>query len=407
MPDVSVVIATYNWSSVLRYSIASALRQTLMDLEVLVVGDGCTDDSEDVARSFGDSRVRWFNLEGNSGSQSRPNNFGIANARGRLIAYHGHDDIWHPSHLEEVRAAIDRDRADLGYSLAIVNEPGKRKMSGVFTGEDFGGGEFVAPSSLMHRRELVEEIGPWRDYRELSIGPDADFIERAKLAGKRFARNPRVRVYKLTSARRRDSYVTRDNTEQAEYFDRILEPAFEREELLDVIRHALRGALGPVAIAPLRDSLPKGFGITEARRARGLEPVITMAPFDPAREKIDVKISGLELPARLAASQVWEGALTLSSASTSTRAIYSGPPAPFYLTYRWHDARGTLVVGDGLRSVIHPVLEPGQTGQYSVAIQAPGTAGTFTLSLCLLQEGVRWFDRKGDSVLKRQVRITE
>ena len=44
-PLVSVVIATYNWSSVLRCAIESALRQTYPRLEVIVVGDGCTDDS--------------------------------------------------------------------------------------------------------------------------------------------------------------------------------------------------------------------------------------------------------------------------------------------------------------------------------------------------------------------------
>ena len=88
-----------------------------------------------------------------------------------------------------------------------------------------------------------------------------------------------------------------------------------------------------------------------------------------------------------------------------TRAIYSGPPAPFYLSYRWHDSRGKLAVGEGRRSVIHPQLEPGQTGTYSVAIEAPPAAGTFTLSLCLLQEGVRWFDRRGDSIFQQRVEI--
>jgi cellulose synthase/poly-beta-1,6-N-acetylglucosamine synthase-like glycosyltransferase len=45
-PQVSVIIATYNWSSVLPYSIGSVLRQSVQDFEILVVGDGCTDDSE-------------------------------------------------------------------------------------------------------------------------------------------------------------------------------------------------------------------------------------------------------------------------------------------------------------------------------------------------------------------------
>ena len=57
-PAVSVVIATYNWSSVLRFAIRSVLAQHLADFELIVVGDGCTDDSDAVVRGFGDARIR-------------------------------------------------------------------------------------------------------------------------------------------------------------------------------------------------------------------------------------------------------------------------------------------------------------------------------------------------------------
>ena len=69
-PRVTVVIATYNWSSVLSHAIASVLDQTLSDFEVLVVGDGCTDDSADVVESFRDPRVLWNNLPLNSGQST-------------------------------------------------------------------------------------------------------------------------------------------------------------------------------------------------------------------------------------------------------------------------------------------------------------------------------------------------
>src|SRR3954469_5228985 len=107
VPRVTVIIATYNWSNVLPYSIGSVLRQTFTDFELLVVGDGCTDDSEQVVASIDDPRVRWINLSANTRHQSGPNNEGLRQARGMLIAYLGHDDLWLPHHLEAHIKAIE------------------------------------------------------------------------------------------------------------------------------------------------------------------------------------------------------------------------------------------------------------------------------------------------------------
>ena len=88
----SIILPTYNWSAVLPFSIASALDQSFGDFELIVVGDGCTDDTEAVVRSFADARIRFVNLERNSGAQSAPNNAGVELARGRWIFFLNHDD---------------------------------------------------------------------------------------------------------------------------------------------------------------------------------------------------------------------------------------------------------------------------------------------------------------------------
>jgi len=77
-PRVTVIVATYNWSTVLPYAIASVLDQTMRDFELLVVGDGCTDDSEQVVAGIRDPRVRWINLPANTGHQFGPNNRGLS-----------------------------------------------------------------------------------------------------------------------------------------------------------------------------------------------------------------------------------------------------------------------------------------------------------------------------------------
>jgi glycosyltransferase involved in cell wall biosynthesis len=56
LPRVTVIIPTHNWSTVLPYAINSVLAQTMPDFELIVVGDACTDDSEQVVAAIKDPR---------------------------------------------------------------------------------------------------------------------------------------------------------------------------------------------------------------------------------------------------------------------------------------------------------------------------------------------------------------
>ena len=67
------------------------MRQTYSDWELLVVGDSCTDDTEEVVAQFGDARIHYRNLQENCGDQSGPNNAALRMATGRYLAYLNHD----------------------------------------------------------------------------------------------------------------------------------------------------------------------------------------------------------------------------------------------------------------------------------------------------------------------------
>jgi hypothetical protein len=69
----------------------------------VVVGDGCAEETAEIVGSFKSARVSWHNLEQNTGSQSLPNNVGVARSTGNWIAYMGHDDIWSRHHLTALR----------------------------------------------------------------------------------------------------------------------------------------------------------------------------------------------------------------------------------------------------------------------------------------------------------------
>jgi glycosyltransferase involved in cell wall biosynthesis len=275
-PLVSVVIATYDWSSVLRWAIRSVRAQRYPRWELIVVGDCCTDDSEAVVASFADPRILWHNRVRNAGSQSLPNNDGIARAHGDLVAYLGHDDLWTPDHLQRLVAAQRRAGADVAFSLSEVIGPpgsGMRNVSGFKPGGYRGG--HLPPSSMLHRRDLVERIGGWRDHREIEAPPDTEFLERALGGGASFVCSWALTAFKLPSAMRRNSYLERRCEEQRELALRMeRERAFQLRELGRAVASRVRQrGKDPNRFAPQVESGEgKGAYVRAARRARGLDP---------------------------------------------------------------------------------------------------------------------------------------
>lgn len=221
LPRVSAIIATFNRSDLLPYAIGSVLRQTYTDFEVLVVGDGCTDDSEDVVAAIGDARVRWINLRENSGHQAAPNNEGIRQARGEIIAYLGHDDLWLPHHLHVHVEALDASGADLTSSICTLVAADGALWPFIPTATT---GWFSPPSSVTHRRSIVDDIGGWKDYRTLDEArdgaPDVDFWRRAH-ARKKYTFARRLTAVKFPAAWRPDVYRKRSAHEQREWLERI------------------------------------------------------------------------------------------------------------------------------------------------------------------------------------------
>jgi glycosyltransferase involved in cell wall biosynthesis len=232
-PLVSVVIATYNRSEVLRHAVRSALWQTYPSLEVLVVGDGCTDDSQQVVAELGDERVRWIGLPENSGNQATPNNEGIRRARGAYVAYLGHDDVWLPDHLARLVPAMNRARAEAGATITeIVGPPGSNIRS--LTGHE-PNPALRPPSSLAHKRETGLELGGWRPPEEIVAAPDRDFVGRLYRASGRFVSVRALTVVKFSASLRRNSYRTRSDAEQAACVARIQsERSFVLGEVLAV-----------------------------------------------------------------------------------------------------------------------------------------------------------------------------
>lgn len=99
-PLVSIIMPSYNTVNFIGESIESVLAQTYQNWELLVVDDCSTDDSVSVIDSYGDSRIKSFVNEKNSGA-AETRNRAIREAKGKYIAFLDSDDLWIPEKLQK------------------------------------------------------------------------------------------------------------------------------------------------------------------------------------------------------------------------------------------------------------------------------------------------------------------
>ena len=97
-PDlVSIIIPVYNGEEYVRKAIDSALSQTYKNIEVLVINDGSTDNSDSIIKEYG-ARIRYFNKS--NGGVASALNLGISKMRGKYFSWLSHDDMYYPEKIE-------------------------------------------------------------------------------------------------------------------------------------------------------------------------------------------------------------------------------------------------------------------------------------------------------------------
>jgi len=104
-PLVSIVIPVYNGSNYMREAIDSALSQTYSNIEVIVVNDGSTDNTREIALSYGD-KIRYFEKE--NGGVSTALNLAIREMKGEYFSWLSHDDVYYPNKVEDEIDALKK-----------------------------------------------------------------------------------------------------------------------------------------------------------------------------------------------------------------------------------------------------------------------------------------------------------
>jgi len=209
-PLVSVIIATYNRSNLLAHAIESVRSSTLEDWELIVVGDHCTDDTDEVVASFADVRITYVNLPRNVGEQSGPHNEGLSRVRGRYVAFLNQDDMYFPEHLAGAISGCEQQGADFVWVPLLVAVPTSEddlqagrwgfRLSGVPVDDGYDPRLFVFASAWVLTRELAERIGRWRAARETFVSSSQDWLFRAWRSGATMRFLPHATVLALPSA---------------------------------------------------------------------------------------------------------------------------------------------------------------------------------------------------------------
>jgi len=153
-PLVSIVIPVFNGENYLDEAIRSAINQTYKNIEILVVNDGSTDRTEQIAKSYGD-RIRYF-YKPNGGVASALN-MGIREMKGEYFSWLSHDDYYLPEKIEFEITAIrnQEDREMIAYcDYSLLDQ-----KTGIFSAykiEDYYSENERANGNLMVMQRIMD-----------------------------------------------------------------------------------------------------------------------------------------------------------------------------------------------------------------------------------------------------------
>lgn len=224
---ISCIVGVYNGAKFLRDAIDSIVAQSYSPVEVVVVDDGSTDGSAEIAASYGD-KLRLIRQQNRGVAAAR--NTGIESASGELLAFLDADDIWTSEKLQLQFTRLETD-PDLDYCLSHLQnfwEPELADEEERF--RDHPRAQPIAAYStvtLLAKRKLFEEVGLFD--ATLPHGECTDWFRRVKAAGGRGCVLEEVLTLRRLHANNRSrQYAERSRDHYLNYLKSILDQKSRR-----------------------------------------------------------------------------------------------------------------------------------------------------------------------------------
>lgn len=269
-PSISVVIPTYNCSGLLPNAIRSAYGQTIPPAEVIVVDDGCTDDTAKVVRRLAESLPSSFTfIQKPNGGEASARNCGVSAATGEYVAFLDQDDVWLPEKFARQLPLFDAvPSPSLTFTAYVRISGDSRKLVCVEGWEATAEhalrrlmeGCCVTPSTVMVCRAVLGSAGPFDE--SLWLGNDWDMWLRLAAAGHRFAYLPKPMTNYLWHA----TNMSRDRRKIADAALTILPRLFRSGTLPPALQREERRCLARWNLNRACYALDEGEGL-ESRRS--------------------------------------------------------------------------------------------------------------------------------------------
>lgn len=173
-PFFSLIIPTYNRAGFIQKTIESVLQQTHPYLEIIIVDDGSTDNTEQIVTGIPDSRIIYHRKSNAERAAAR--NTGVKLAKGDYITFLDSDDVLYANHFTEAVGMIKQYHYPSFFHLAyeIKDESGKILQRHQYWGDlnqQLITGNFLSCMGVFVKKEVAQAL-PFNEDRALSGSED-------------------------------------------------------------------------------------------------------------------------------------------------------------------------------------------------------------------------------------------
>ena len=230
-PDISIIVPVYNGESYIKKCIDSLVNQTKKEIEIIIVNDGSSDNTEKKIKEYDDERIKYFKNKNKGIGYSR--NFGIVKSTGKYLMFIDSDDYIEENTCEELYEKAKNEDLDL-VVCDFYREFSNKKLKEEII-EDFSNTKLIDNPKLLR----TVNLSPWNKLyrRDLIIKNDIRFIEDLKYEDAPFVIECLYKAKLIGKLNKcLNHYVIRDNSETTIRDEKC----FDILKIIDIFRKLLK-----------------------------------------------------------------------------------------------------------------------------------------------------------------------